>query len=261
MSISIWQWLTIIFGVVGVVSVLLAIRFHRVRRPYWAIETGVLIRDFTSGFSDLQVRYRENEIKNFSVSVIMFWNGGRETVRARDVAQTSPLGIIPREGVEILDARVLESNNPAGGVRCRIAGPGDGVGIQFEFMEHGDGAVFQVFHTGTSSDDLTVQGHVVGAGSPVKKRVGNKWAGFLLVAGMAGFFAAVGSLIGAVIMTVIGFTRNWTAAWDWFRSDVTRSLPVAGVVLGLMLAWAAFEAVRTTTQPKRLKFTSVSRPE
>jgi hypothetical protein len=64
-------------------------------------------------------------------------------------------------GIDILDVKVVSSNNKANQFTCTLAQDGDAE-VDFEYLDRGHGAVIQVIHTGLSSDDITMVGQIKG---------------------------------------------------------------------------------------------------
>ena len=89
--------------VLALVSIILAYIFfrksQRARTPSWAIRTTNLIRDYTSKLSDLEIRYRQQQVKDLSISRVVFWNDGAETIDREDVASTDPVRIAAAAGM------------------------------------------------------------------------------------------------------------------------------------------------------------------
>ena len=75
------------------------------------------------------------------------------------------------EGLRILDAKVLQSVNPANQFDVFRNDEGPVVYMKFDFLDRGDGALIQVLHTGSYSSDLSVAGTIKGAGALRKRNI------------------------------------------------------------------------------------------
>ena len=80
-------------------------------------------------------------ITNLTASKILFWNDGRDTINAGDIASTVPLAILIRAGLKILDVEVLTRSRPANNFAVSKVGDGSRATIIFDYLDKGDGAV------------------------------------------------------------------------------------------------------------------------
>lgn len=140
-----------------------------------------IFNDSSSTIDNLDIKYRscndnlrkENcqlkEIKGLTVTKILFGNGGRTKIDDTDI-EVNPITIVALNNHQILEAKLLHSssdktkfeleqtivpqneNNKTESQKIHT--------INFAFLEFGDGGVIQVVHTGLSSKDITLSGHV-----------------------------------------------------------------------------------------------------
>ena len=204
----------IVATVVGIVAIVLTITLRRTRKPRWAIRTTVLIRDYTSELSDLEIRYSGHPVKNLSVSNVMFWNAGKETIRAEDIAPANPIVIKAPTGTEILNVQELVVNNPSSRLTCHSTGARQSVSLTFDFLDRGQGTVLQVIHTGTSSEDISVEGEVMGAGPPERRqKIGGKRQILRSLYQSVLFGVAFG--VGAAILAAASVVVFWAVKRGW----------------------------------------------
>ena len=108
-------FLGIVGTVLGIVGIVTGYIFYRrglrTKEPCYSIKTQKLIAGYSAKFEDLTIHYKDKEIENLSVSRIIFWNNGSETIDRNDIATKAPIAIMTKENVEILDVKVLEQNN------------------------------------------------------------------------------------------------------------------------------------------------------
>ena len=91
----------------------------------------------------------------------MLWNAGEETLTAADITTSDPLRITISDA-KILDASILQTNNPSAQFQIEVSQSGDAIFIHFDYLNHLDGAVAQIIHTGISSAHLSVHGAIKG---------------------------------------------------------------------------------------------------
>lgn len=164
-----------LFGILSflgtILSVFLAIIFYRLskreKKPYWSIGSNNLIEGFSSQVPGLEISYNNQKVENLTISKIVFWNDGKETIHGTDIAEADPLQIIARGNVKILDIKVLKTNSEA----SRFCNPNDSQlhssFVTFDFLDKNQGGIIQVIHTGTSSKDISLKGALKGAGVPI----------------------------------------------------------------------------------------------
>lgn len=169
MDILLYQWYSPIIGLAGlflaVFSIVLAIIFYRrsqrFKEPCWAIKNIVLIEGYSTKISDLEVTYKDQRIENLSVSRIVIWNEGKETIDGKDIAQANPLRISTLDDVHILDAKVIATNNPSS--QFDVLDDEKVALLKFDYIDHKQGGVLQLVHTGNKSTDLILEGDIKGA--------------------------------------------------------------------------------------------------
>ncbi len=160
---------------VAIVSILVAYVFYRkgqrVRKPSWDIRSENLITDYAKRLPGIEVVYLGQQVGNLTVSKVMFWNDGRETVRHEDVAEADPIRVVSKAPAAILSAEVLQVNSEPNSFSVSLEPAVKAAYLHFEYIDHGEGAVIQVIHSGRSSEDVDVIGTVKGAGKPARKHI------------------------------------------------------------------------------------------
>jgi hypothetical protein len=83
------QAINIISISLALISIVLAYIFYRrsqrFKEPCWAIRSITLIEGYSSKVEDLEITYKNKKVENLSISRILFWNSGRETVLRQDI--------------------------------------------------------------------------------------------------------------------------------------------------------------------------------
>jgi hypothetical protein len=154
-----------IFGIVGtglaVVGLIASYYFYkksiRIKEPVYSIKSTNVISDYASIYENLTVSYKNKKVENFTVSKVLFFNKGAETLNRDDIAKLNPLRIAITSG-NILDTVVLQVNNPSSDFNVSLDRLSGSVIIDFEYLNQHQGAVIEVVHTGLSSEDIGVVG-------------------------------------------------------------------------------------------------------
>ena len=168
-------WFALLSFLIAIIGVITAVFFYyrgkKVKSPCYAIQSFNIVRDLVSKIESLEMLYDGTPIKNLTVTKIAFWNAGRDTINSEDIPTTKPLIIRTRGESKILDAKVHSMKNPAN--RLSISTSEDQLSskIEFEYLDKGEGGVFQLIHTDINDQSIEVHGLIKGAGSPTKKYI------------------------------------------------------------------------------------------
>src|ERR1051325_1942562 len=96
---------TFLFGLLF--SAALSYSFHRfsirTKQPYWAIKSTNMVQGFSRQLPSLNIRYGDSEVENLTVSKVMFWNAGNQTLDGQDISRVDPLRIEPVGSTKMLD--------------------------------------------------------------------------------------------------------------------------------------------------------------
>jgi hypothetical protein len=135
------------------------------KTPTYFITSKRLIKDFLSEYQSLKVIYNDNPISNLTVSNITFWNDGKEVIDGTDITKAEPLIIKIREGNAFLDAKVIYRSTPANQFDVEYLHKQGIVLMKFDYLGFEDGAVIQILHDASSSNDIEICGTIKGFGS------------------------------------------------------------------------------------------------
>jgi hypothetical protein len=159
-----------LLGILGLLAGLLLYRMsRRLKEPCWDIRTTNLVRGYSTRFPSVQVLFGGAPVENLSVSRIVLWNRGRDAIHRSDIAPGDQLRVVPEGEAKLLDVQLLQANSAANRPEVQFKSGDNAAYVAFDFLNHGHGVVFQVFHTGTRESDPRLTGTVIGAG-PMKRR-------------------------------------------------------------------------------------------
>lgn len=155
-----------LFAIPLFLSILMYFRAKRVKKPSFYIRTTKIVEDRVSKLGKAEVSFNGAKVDTLSVSRIAFWNWGAETINGSDIASQERVRICLGNDAKLLDSEIISTNNSANDFRLITTKDGTGLltsELTFDFIDKNNGAVIQVFHTGTS-DDITLEGVIKGAG-------------------------------------------------------------------------------------------------
>jgi len=166
-------WARLVTLILAIIGPLLAIFFYskgrKERLPCYDTLGFNLVKSFKGRFEALQVLYDGRLVHDLTVTRVILWNAGRETIRAEDVAGNDPIAIRPTTQCVILDAKVVQKNNLASQFEVDLRN--SNVICRFEYLDKDEGAVIQIVHTGGGAHLIEVGGSVKGAGRLVRKEI------------------------------------------------------------------------------------------
>jgi hypothetical protein len=159
-----------ILGIIGLVASYYFYRKSiRIKEPVYSIKSNNLISGSASTLENLSVIYKDEKVNNLTVSKVLFYNRGGETITGKDIVNRNFLKISSKS-CDVLDSSVIEVNNSSNNFSVYYDKPSKIVAIDFDYLDQNQGAVIQVIHTGLSSEDITVQGDVMGVQNIVNLR-------------------------------------------------------------------------------------------
>jgi hypothetical protein len=163
-------WLGILSFFVTVISIILAIYFFKkgmkTKKPRYTMISYNLVKDFANKIDGLEIRYSNNLIENFTVSKIAFWNAGSETINKEDVVPLDPISIQSKHGVLILNTKIIALNNRLNSFSLTENPNQTKVDINFDYIDKQNGVAIELFHTGTSHENIELCGTIKGVGKP-----------------------------------------------------------------------------------------------
>lgn len=162
-------WLTLVSFLIGVLGLVLAFVFYyksqKDRRPFYEVASKTLIDGIDKTLDGLQIQYKGQPQNRITVTKIVFWNDGRETIDRNDLLRANPLRIVCPPDLEILDIQTILVSSVANIVD--LDGPiklDDSIDytIVFEYLDHMDYFVIQVIHTGDDAQKFSIKGKIKG---------------------------------------------------------------------------------------------------
>lgn len=191
-----------VIGVLGIgAGYLFYRRGRQIKLPYYAVNHINLVEDLTSRLDGLSVGYKGSPVETLSVTKVALWNGGNETINGEDVSGGDPLTVGVTGEARLLDAKVVSESSLATQFHITPMPNGMRVTIGFDYLDHNDGAVVQLVHTGTSDREVQVTGSIKGAGRPKERKDRPPWLRLTLL--------FIGVLAADVTLVAISGGAQW----------------------------------------------------
>lgn len=133
---------------------------RRAKEPCWSEQSYPLVVQSRVAVPDLEVSFQGRRVETVTISELLFWNNGRETINGADVASANPLRIKPHLEGTILAASVIASNSQS---QPRLGLANNEAVISFDYLDQGQGIVYRVVHTGNRPRSLNLVGDIRGS--------------------------------------------------------------------------------------------------
>ena len=158
-------WLNLIFLALAIGGVLFGwAASRRIRIPTFSARTYRLVEEKLSKLQQLKILYNDRPIESLSLTRVAIWNRGRLPIEPDDMAPSAQLAVKVTERCKLLGAQIDSVVEPANNFRISSDFDSNLIAIGFDYVSYNDGVVIQVFHTGTSNNDVRVLGTVKDAG-------------------------------------------------------------------------------------------------
>ena len=162
---SIFNLTTLILAIIGILlTIYFAAKSRRKKEPKYLMRTISLISSNIKKIKFLNILYKKLEIENLSVTKLAFWNNGKETIRSSDVAPKNPIQVTIKSDFRILSCDIIYQKNESNGFVLKLSADKKNIIISFDYVDYLEGIVMQIYHTGNSSSDLVIDGHVMSYG-------------------------------------------------------------------------------------------------
>lgn len=172
-SNPIFVLISFVLGVLGVVfSFIFYFKSKKEKKPYYREKSFTLIENLSSQVEGIKIFHNEKEIENLTITKMILWNGGKETIKNDDVTTIEPLKIKSTDDSEILDAKIIAQSNEANNFSLHSAEDKKSYELKFEYIDYENVVVFQIIHTSKSEQPLEFEGIIKGAGhlSKIEKK-------------------------------------------------------------------------------------------
>lgn len=164
-------FITTTFTIIGIpLTIYTYFKTKKEKSLKFEIKSNNIFKNFESIIENIKITCEDKNISTLTITKILIWCNGKETIYDTDIAQKMPLLIKTREGIDILEAKIIFSNNQANNINLEKL-ENNNYKINFEFLDKKNGFIIQVVHTGKDSDDIIVDGKIKG----IEKNIGNNF--------------------------------------------------------------------------------------
>lgn len=114
-------------------------------------KTNEIIISGGSNIPKLTIQYDGNNIQDLSASKFYIWNSGNDVIYASDVVSNRPICIHNTGSASILNAEIVRANEESNDFAIEHTTDQE-VRVSFDYVDHGEGFVLQILHSGSSQD-------------------------------------------------------------------------------------------------------------
>lgn len=238
MNVMDWRFLvTIIITVaLGITTIVLALKLANKRQPVWAYKTTKKIGLGSNMPPELKLTFNEQSVSDVYQTIIILFNKGNEAILKENVTESV---VIHFRGANILrQPTILAKSREGIGVSAKqvIKEGDDAVAVSFQYLDHNDGVVIEVWHT--TSQDIKTSGNIIGTSQiryigefvPTSNQsllltVMNFVSPITLISVMLwvtikkewGFHGTPGDIAGAIFILALGSALLWLTAAPLLR--------------------------------------------
>jgi hypothetical protein len=144
-----WRFLITIIStvVLGIATIVLALKLVKKRKPVWAYKTTPIIGIGSNAPPELKLIFNGRPVDDVYRTLVIFFNAGNQTIEASDVRKQVTLVF---NSARILREPKLNANDTATefSAKWSTSGEHSEVKLDFKCLDHNDGAVIEVIHDG-----------------------------------------------------------------------------------------------------------------
>lgn len=156
--------LSIVFGVAAVISIVVAIKIAKRRKPAWAYKTTKIIGLGTDAPPELKLVFNERVVPDVYRTILIFFNKGNESIRQNDVTDKVALCFCGAEILREPNIVAVSKQEIRLSVRRIVKNNDNGLEIDFVYLDRNDGVVLETLHT--KCDQIRCEGNIIGVGTP-----------------------------------------------------------------------------------------------
>ncbi|MBU7046787.1 MAG: hypothetical protein HXS54_10155 [Theionarchaea archaeon] len=121
------------------------------------------------GVRNIPQKYYGIDMNGLTITKVLFWNDGRDTIRFEDIARADRLRFAIEANGKILDAIIVQVRTEANQFQVNVSKDKSNAIVNFDYIDKNEGAVFQLLHTGESFRNIKFMGRIKGGGIPCRK--------------------------------------------------------------------------------------------
>jgi len=162
----------IIATILGVLTTILVDKVReRIKRLWWGVKNSIYATNYFGKDGEFSISqsghkkvYRKTT-RDLSICRFVFWSSGNEILQDNDISRSEPLTITFDNKFDIVRIEKIVFSNPT--IQVSIINLHQ-IAVTFEYLEAGEGAVFDIFYAGNDAQPLLF-GVIKGGKISIKK--------------------------------------------------------------------------------------------
>lgn len=114
-------------------------------------KSDILIKAGKQRIPKLDILYDGNEIDDLSSTKLYIWNSGNQVLNNSDIVSSRPPRVVSANNATLLDVQIIRSSDTTNAFSISQKNE-NAAQFDFEYIDHGDGILVQILHTGNYSD-------------------------------------------------------------------------------------------------------------
>ncbi|HBB02752.1 MAG: hypothetical protein US89_C0009G0066 [Candidatus Peregrinibacteria bacterium GW2011_GWF2_38_29] len=143
-------------GIIGIIiGIIFYIKSKKEKLPFYYLENCHVLQEIEK-IQKIQINYDRKRIENLTITKLVIWNNGKETIQKTDIAKNNPLRITANNNAKILYAKILYQDNVNN--NFQLQQKNNEIYINFDYFDNEEGAIIEIHHTGIKKEDLIING-------------------------------------------------------------------------------------------------------
>ena len=159
--------LGLLIGAVGV-GLPVYLHFRDRKRPVFESVTDVKVQSRPGAPGSIAISYDGRVVERVTSTTVWFWNQGRGPIKSEDVRQPLVLTLTDEADVEILGVDILRKSRDEVVLGAEKTSQSS-VGLDIDFLDHRDGVVMRLVHTGSENTRVSIDGVILGSPKGIKR--------------------------------------------------------------------------------------------
>ena len=146
-------------------AVIFYFRSQKNKTPCFEENSNTIIEGLNKSLDGLEVHYKGTVQERITVTKVVFWNDGKETIDKSDMVEKDPLRIEIPKSIGVLDVQVIDVSSNSNSVTLGVVITAENeitYPLNFEYLDQNEYFVVQIIHNGTSQEQLEIKGKIKG---------------------------------------------------------------------------------------------------
>jgi len=210
------------------ISIIISYWFFRValrdKEPVYYQKSKNLVEESSQKIEQIKTTYKGINLSNLSLSEIIFWNNGRQTIQKSDLDTANHLRVITHKNNKILEAKILYSNNLSNQFTINLSENYDYINFSFDYLDKNQGAVIQIVYQRIYPQDLEVVGDIKGVSRKWNQKNKTKIDKFLERKSIFDFTKRKEGILAGLFLIIMGISTSFLGKFVW-DEDILESVP------------------------------------